>query len=97
LGYPFNQNTSRVERQKHAPAKNGNFARPLSSGRFCFEVPQRRCDELILLSTKLFWAPDATVLKPLPGNGHRNEAPERRIQGAQIVKTGEYDVQSRYF
>jgi hypothetical protein len=45
---------------------------------FALKHRSARCDELILLSTKPFWAPDATVLKPLPGNGYRNEAPERR-------------------
>jgi hypothetical protein len=64
---------------------------------FALKRRSARCDELILLSTKPFWDPDATVLKPLPGNGYRKEAPERRTQGAQIIKTGEYDVQSRYF
>jgi hypothetical protein len=41
-------------------------------------------DELFPLSAKPFWVADATVPKPLPANGYRNEAPERRIQGAQI-------------
>jgi hypothetical protein len=40
------------------------------------------CDELFLLSTKPFWTPDATVLKPLPGTGFTNDATEKRIDGA---------------
>jgi hypothetical protein len=64
---------------------------------FWFEARSTRCDELIFLSTKPFWAPDATVLKPLPGTGYRNDAPERRTWGAQTVKQGYYDVRSRYF
>jgi len=53
------------------------------------------CDELILLSTKPLWAPDATDLKPFQNIGYRNDAPERRIWGSQIFKQGDYDVQSR--
>jgi lipoprotein-anchoring transpeptidase ErfK/SrfK len=52
------------------------------------ESRSARCDELILSSTKPFWPPDATVLKPLPVNEQGNEAPERRNQGAQTVKQG---------
>jgi hypothetical protein len=44
----------------------------------------RACrDELFLSPTKPFWMPGATVLKPLPGMRLCNEAPQRRIQGAQ--------------
>jgi hypothetical protein len=37
------------------------------------------CDELFLLSTKPFWTPDATVLKPVPDIDCGNDMPERRV------------------
>jgi hypothetical protein len=40
-------------------------------------------DELFLISKKPFSELDATVLKPLPGIDYPNDAPKRRIQGAQ--------------
>jgi hypothetical protein len=45
------------------------------------------CDELFLLSTKPFWTADATVLKPMLGIDYANDAPERRILGAQTNQT----------
>jgi hypothetical protein len=45
----------------------------------------RSYDELFLLSKKPYRAPDATVLKSLPGKDCSNDAPERRIQGVQTV------------
>jgi hypothetical protein len=57
-------------------------------GLFALKCRSRRCDELILHSTKPFQAPDATFLKQLTGTGFRNDAPERRNWGAQIVKQG---------
>jgi hypothetical protein len=45
----------------------------------------RSHDELFLLSTKPYRAPDATVLKSLPGKDCANDAPERRIQGVQTA------------
>jgi hypothetical protein len=68
------------------------FAEGPSAVAFALKYCSSRCDELILLSTKPFWFPDATVLKPLSGNGYRNEALERRTEGDQTIKTGECDV-----
>jgi hypothetical protein len=36
-------------------------------------------DELFLLSTKPFWTPDATVLKPVPDIDCGNDVPEGRV------------------
>ena len=40
-------------------------------------------DELFLLSTKPYWAPDATLLKLWLRKDCTDEAPERRTQGAK--------------
>jgi hypothetical protein len=73
---------------------NRKFVR-LPGSLFALKYPSARCDKLILLSTKPLYAPDATVLKPLPSYCLSQRRAGKAHWDAPIVRQGDHGVQSR--
>jgi hypothetical protein len=88
VAYVGHRRPAELRWSRHSPTHHDQLTLAIAScGRlapapayFAFEFSRSAgCDELSLLSTKPFWTPDATVLKPAPDINCAKHAPERRI------------------